>query len=272
MSMRKLPLSAMFLLVFTSAASAWQMDLIWERRGFTVNTRFGKSVGGVGDINGDGYGDFAVGAFDEKKLYIFYGGNPPDTIPDIVIDSCAVWGIRGMVDLNGDGIFDLVTWSGNKVTIYWGHPGFNPRPDLILRFPGDYVAFHPTELSIGGDFNGDELTDVVLFLIAEETRLPDYKPHDGDALFVVFHKTKEGYLPQVLLDGKPRLIWFDKVLATLPSQEILTAKGKGYASDPSELDTIHPQFDSIHFQNMESTASIFFYNKDGEYKRVWLSD
>lgn len=53
--------------------------------------QFGWSVTGLGDINDDGYGDFAVTAYDwpqfpgPNAIIVFYGGNPPDTLWDIFI-------------------------------------------------------------------------------------------------------------------------------------------------------------------------------------------
>jgi hypothetical protein len=50
---------------------------------------FGKSVGSGGDVNSDGFEDIVVGADENSeaypgagKVYVFFGGNPMDTIPD----------------------------------------------------------------------------------------------------------------------------------------------------------------------------------------------
>ena len=50
---------------------------------------FGKSIGSDGDVNGDGYDDIVVGADENSesfpgagKVYVFFGGDPMDTIPD----------------------------------------------------------------------------------------------------------------------------------------------------------------------------------------------
>lgn len=146
-------------------------------------------------------------------------------------------------------------------------------PESVLDFEYIFHNYADTTLPYvcWGDFNGDERTDVALILIAKAYRSPDYKPRDEDAIFVVFHRTEDGYEPQVLLDGKPRMIWVDKLLITMPPQEIITAKGKGYASDPNDPDSIHPQFDSILFQKSGSAASVFYW-EDGRYNRIWVSD
>jgi hypothetical protein len=56
-----------------------------------VTGLFGYSVAGVGDVNGDGFADVAVGARDGNefpaslgRVYVYYGGSPPHTTPDLV--------------------------------------------------------------------------------------------------------------------------------------------------------------------------------------------
>jgi hypothetical protein len=56
---------------------------------------FGSSVEIVQDLNGDGYADFAVGAFrydmlatDEGQVYVWLGGaSGPSLTPNVVIDN-----------------------------------------------------------------------------------------------------------------------------------------------------------------------------------------
>ena len=165
MSMRKLPLSAMFLLVFTSAAFAWEMDLIWDKLGPSDSCRFGLSVSGAGDVNGDGYDDFLVGApgmYVPPRLYLFYGGNPPDTIADKVFD-VGGWGCRGGYDINGDSYSDIFTWFYNKLWIFYGGPDMDTIPEFEITFPPDYlISFRPWRFTVGGELNADRYPDFAL--------------------------------------------------------------------------------------------------------------
>ncbi len=74
----------------------WGGDTIsWERSitftSDTIEDYFGKSVANIGDINGDGYDDLAIGApgngSDSGKVYIYYGGKTMHTTPDTILTS-----------------------------------------------------------------------------------------------------------------------------------------------------------------------------------------
>jgi hypothetical protein len=70
---------------------------------------------GVGDLNGDGFGDFVVGAYDNDetgnnagKAYVYFGGSPPDATPEYTMTGEAPGDNYGVVaealgDINGDG-------------------------------------------------------------------------------------------------------------------------------------------------------------------------
>ena len=162
MSMRKLPLSAMFLLVFTSAASAWEMDLIWERIGYRDSSEFGLSVSTAGDMNNDGYDDFLVaapGLYIPAKVYLYYGGNPPDTTADMVFNTFSAL-VKGGVDLNGDNYPDIVCFGDTTLWIYFGGEEMDTIPDITAIFPTGYWVGASDMLSVGGDVNEDGYSDL----------------------------------------------------------------------------------------------------------------
>lgn len=77
--------------------------------------KFGAALARLGDFNGDGYSDLAIGApglFDQGAVYIYFGGPNFDTHADLTFtgDSAghgfgAV--LAGGLDFNGDGFADL---------------------------------------------------------------------------------------------------------------------------------------------------------------------
>lgn len=85
-----------------------------------ANADFGHSVCGLGDVNGDGYDDIAVGAYhfahgqnNEGASFIFLGSPQGPTANSFIYESDqagAQMGIsvRGAGDVNGDGVADLI--------------------------------------------------------------------------------------------------------------------------------------------------------------------
>ncbi|MBN1349620.1 FG-GAP repeat protein [candidate division KSB1 bacterium] len=80
---------------------------------------FGYSVDGVGDVNGDGIPDFAIGARDAGRIYLFFGRNSVDwganfdaSQADIILNSepgggWTGWRVSGVGDVNADGFADF---------------------------------------------------------------------------------------------------------------------------------------------------------------------
>jgi len=88
--------------------------------GEAVGDGFGKSVCDAGDVNHDGFADVIVGAYQSDaggynsgKAYVFFGGNPMDSTPDMTItgeaagDQMGYW-VSSTGDLFGDGFPDVV--------------------------------------------------------------------------------------------------------------------------------------------------------------------
>ena len=48
---------------------------------------FGSAVSGAGDVNGDGYADWIVGApgAGDGLAYLYFGGSAPDAVPDVML-------------------------------------------------------------------------------------------------------------------------------------------------------------------------------------------
>jgi hypothetical protein len=127
--------------------------------------RIGQSVVGVGDLNNDGFDDFAVGAAiadsNKGRVYIVFGG-PRNSIPTGNIDavsrviikgdglfgqSLAVAGLGGIPDINGDTRPDLVVASPTEAIpnstakgrtyIFFGRNTYPAAPNKLILTKGD---------------------------------------------------------------------------------------------------------------------------------------
>ena len=88
--------------------------------GTSYNETVGYSVDGVGDVNGDGVPDFAIGARKKGKVYIFFGRKNVDwgkncavTRADVVFsaeqyESWVGWRVSRAGDINADGFDDIL--------------------------------------------------------------------------------------------------------------------------------------------------------------------
>ena len=177
---------------------AWDVDApTFRYNGLNSYDRFGQAVANIGDFNGDGLDDLAVGApywdgvfKDCGAVYIFYGtGQIPGVDPDLSAATADVviegWleeerlghSIAGLGDFNGDGYNDLaigapgMIWNpvrdqGGGVYIFFGGPGvsgtiFAGRTDVYIK--GE-AAMDMFGFSVAGgvDFNGDGLGDLAV--------------------------------------------------------------------------------------------------------------
>jgi hypothetical protein len=145
---------------------------------------FGFAVSTAGDVNGDGYDDYLVGApshdsagLDAGRAYLFLGGAIPSGTPAKSWDgdvSGARFGaaVTGGFDFNGDGYGDFAVgapWSNSgatragRVEIYLG----SASPATITQPPnfgmnGDFANWGlGYSLDPAGDVNGDGFEDLV---------------------------------------------------------------------------------------------------------------
>ena len=88
--------------------------------GAAASDRFGTSVSTAGDVNGDGYTDVIVGAYDNDaggtdagRAYIYFGGASMNNIADVILTGAAAGDFFGgsvstAGDVNGDGYADVI--------------------------------------------------------------------------------------------------------------------------------------------------------------------
>lgn len=147
---------------------------------------FGEKVKNVGDINKDGYEDFAIMASGKKYIDIYFGNDQLDFDPDIkvLIPQYPVTKCFDMAfnDLNNDSWIDIVVSHGHEsslvntiqsiideyqqVLVFYGGPYL---PDtLSIIDVGDtlvginYSFSFGNSLAIPGDYNADGYNDLVV--------------------------------------------------------------------------------------------------------------
>jgi hypothetical protein len=162
-----------------------------------AGAQLGFSVAGLGDVNGDGYGDVALGApyydaigADSGEIYVFHGsstgitsGGPPQAagrIARIQGNERVGWAIAGIGDVDGDGYADLAVGSPLTASISTGVQGgtaavlFGSATGIQTTGASGFSALFANEFggphagaqlgySVGGaDVNGDGHADLVV--------------------------------------------------------------------------------------------------------------
>jgi len=162
----------------------------WTLTGTQAGEGLGARVGAAGDLNGDGYGDFAISAtmydhdeVDEGRVVVFYGSldGPADT-PDWTAEANqpnSQFGIsvKSLGDVNGDGFDDLIigadmydagennegaafVWFGSAGGL--GDPGTPANADWRAESNQADARYFAFFAGAAGDVNGDGFDDVVI--------------------------------------------------------------------------------------------------------------
>lgn len=136
---------------------------------------FGRTVAGVGDVDGDGYADVVVSSdwspdpgllTSHGALYLYRGGpSGIATTPHSIVRGSMTHeqlGSRlvGASDVDGDGVGDLAAFSSQGVRIYrLGPAGISSTPYMSLT--GSDPAFG-SDLAPVGDVDGDGHADILI--------------------------------------------------------------------------------------------------------------
>jgi hypothetical protein len=152
--------------------------------GKTFDGLFGSALAAVGDVNGDGYQDLLVGAYEgvadpdaAGAAYLFYGG-PTGLRPAPALVLRGRGGgdqfgsaLAALGDLDGDGLPDFAVGArksdeagedAGAVYVYRGRRGGPlPEPATVLRGPGSGALFGAA-LAGAGDLDGDGFPDLLV--------------------------------------------------------------------------------------------------------------
>ncbi len=155
-------------------------NLIHQFDGQSPSTFLGGSVAAVGDVDGDGYSDVAMGGMFPEQVLVysgkngslvhhFFGANPYDHFNDSV---------EGAGDVNGDGFDDIIIgargadpngldWAGSAY-VYSGSTG-----SLLYQFDGSEAkGTFGSAVSGAGDVDGDGFADVIIGAPHQSSQTP----------------------------------------------------------------------------------------------------
>lgn len=155
---------------------------LYNLTGDKNDDEFGFAVRGVGDLNGDGYADFAVGAPQMKTgagyVRFFSGrtGKALGTFPGLTVGDAMGYAIADAGDVNGDKVPDVVVAAPQVPGLGRGYVGLLSGKDArVLQVwvgttTGDMLGY---SVSRGVDLDGDGSNELILGSPGNDTKALD---------------------------------------------------------------------------------------------------
>ena len=170
--------------VYLGSAGGLSTTAAWTAESDQANALFGFSVASAGDVNGDGFGDVVVGAYDyangqanEGRAYVYLGsagGLSTTAAWTAESDQAVAWfgySVAGAGDVNGDGFGDVIVGAmaydngqsnEGRAYVYLGSAsGLSSTPAWTAESDQAGAAFGVSVAS-AGDVNGDGFGDVIV--------------------------------------------------------------------------------------------------------------
>jgi hypothetical protein len=156
----------------------------WSAEGNLINSYFGAAVASAGDVNGDGYSDVIVGAYNysnsengEGRAFVYLGSS-------IGLSITSAWtaesdqvnanfgrSVASAGDVNGDGYSDVIVGAvgyddpdsdEGRVHVYHGGPtGLSVSPNWTAE-SDQASSYFGYSVASAGDVNGDGYSDVIV--------------------------------------------------------------------------------------------------------------
>jgi hypothetical protein len=170
--------------VYHGSASGLSTTPNWTAESNQAGAEFGFSVASAGDVNGDGYSDVIVGAYqfdngetDEGRAFVYHGSaSGLSTTPNWTAESNqanAQFGnsVASAGDVNGDGYSDVIvgaplfdngqTDEGAAFVYHGSASGLSTTPNWTAESNQAGAQFGSSVAS-AGDVNGDGYSDVIV--------------------------------------------------------------------------------------------------------------
>ena len=170
--------------VYYGSASGLSASHDWTVAGGQAGAKLGRSVSGAGDVNGDGFDDVIVGAFNydngqsaEGAAFVFHGSAAglsatPDWVQEGDLGNAYFgWSVSGAGDVNGDGFDDVIVgaigftngqfFEGGVFLYLGGAAGLSTTAGWSVE--GDQSGVQlGWDIDGAGDVNGDGFDDVIV--------------------------------------------------------------------------------------------------------------
>lgn len=164
-------------LAYYNSPNGYSTSRIWEITGEEEGENLGFSFANVGDVDGDGYDDFAVGALHavgeaplSGAVYIYRGGQDMPVLlarlrGNLPLDKFGYRVAGG--DLNNDGKSDVIVsaiyengevYQSGTISIFFGGATLGATPDIVIS--GNVINGGMGFGLATGDINGDNIADL----------------------------------------------------------------------------------------------------------------
>jgi hypothetical protein len=162
--------------VYHGGATGLSLSPAWTGEGDKVGAGFGRSVDTAGDVNGDGYADVIVGAWQYDNVetnvgraYVYHGSSSG-------LSSFEAWTTEGVLqsahygfsvstagDVNGDGYADVIVGDQDAFAyVYHGSAAGLPTSPNWSVLCDEIAAHGDCTVGNAGDVNGDGYADVIV--------------------------------------------------------------------------------------------------------------